>query len=155
MRYEDVSEEVVELFNTVRKNDFPELVNAHFKLIYSTKKSKSAGRYIVARIRKLNELARFFTSDVETGDDGFDYCIEIDKNIWEKLDPADRYRIIRHELYHCEVNFDKKIPYGLRGHEVETFYDEIEAEQHKNGDPKWNERIGYIAESVYDPDSNE
>jgi hypothetical protein len=81
----------------------------------------------------------------------YDYVMYIDKNVWYSLSEDDQKRVAFHEFCHCAVDFEKKNPYGLRGHAIETFYEEIE---NSKDDPYWRERVSNIAESVHDPENN-
>lgn len=149
MKFEDVGESVEKLFQEVLKKDFPELTQCTFKLIFRTKKQMVDGKYGVACLKKMNEFARFLSSAETDTEEGYDYAIIIDKNIYSVLDKADQYRILRHELRHCVVDYEKKDPYKTRGHSVEDFYEDIEIEAKLGGDPRWMERIGVVCESVY------
>ena len=149
MKFEDVPQSVIDLFDRVLKADFLELTDCKFKLVYRNKKQSSDGKYVIATIKKMNEFARFLSSAETNDEDGYDYSVIIDKNVFEKLDEKDKYRILRHELRHAVVDYEKADPFKLRGHTVETFYEDIDIEAKPGGDPRWMERVSVIAESVY------
>lgn len=151
-KYEDVENDVVELFEkVVDEYHFNNVADARFKLVYRNKKKGSRNFITIAEICSTSEMVRFLTSkEVE---DGYDYIIIIDKNIWEALDEKDRIRVLRHELRHCDVVVNDKtgtITYGTRKHTVEDFYEDIEIEAQPDGDSRWKERISATAESIYE-----
>jgi hypothetical protein len=152
MKFEDVSEDVNKLFESVREEYFPELEGAYFKLIFRNKKKVSDGSFVVAEIKKLGELNKFFSSAEIDREDGYDYAIIIDKNVYNNLHEDDKKRVLRHELRHCSVNHEKKQPYSTRRHTIEDFYEDVELESQPGGDPRWHERIGDICASIYDED---
>jgi len=145
LRYEPVPENTVNLCEYIRVENFPVLDGARVMYIFDNKKKTSGGRIVVARIKKMNDEMKFLAMN----DMGmtFDYCMFIDKNVWGELDKEDRKRIAFHEFCHCDVNMEKKNPYGIRDHEIQGFYDEHDF---NSDDLRWNERVAVIAESVYD-----
>jgi hypothetical protein len=147
IRFEDVGDEVVELVGKVKQEYFPELRSAQIKVFYDTKKRMSGGNVVLARIQKTNELQRHLTIDESGSDFGYDYFMYLDKLIWDNSTESDKIRIIRHTIQYADVDMEKKNPYGIRGCEIETFYDEIKRNE---DDPKWQDRLKSIAESLYD-----
>lgn len=152
MKYEDVPQSVEDIFVEVRDDVFPELAGARIKLTYCLKPRKTGEAYKIATIQKLNELDRYFSADEADSEEGFDYVIIIDKLVWEECSREDQVRIMRHELRHTNVDFDKKMPYGLRKHDYEDFVDDMEIELQPGGDPRWHERLGDIASQVHERD---
>jgi predicted metallopeptidase len=80
-----------------------------------------------------------------------DYILYLDKLVFEHISELDKVRVIRHELQHCDVDFEKKAPYGIRDHEITDFFEEI---QKNADDPRWCERVDTIAESLYDKEES-
>jgi len=150
MKFEDVSQDVIDLFEKVKEEYFPELEGAYFKLIFRTKKKSSNGTIVVGEIKKLGELNKFFSSAEIDREDGYDYAIILDKNIYNVLHEDDKKRVLRHELRHCSVDHDKKQPYSTRSHTIEDFYEDVELEAMPGGDPRWMERVSDICSSIYD-----
>ena len=148
MRYEPVTDEVNDLCANIRMERFEQLFEANFICVFDNKKKTSDGKIVVARIKKMNDELKFFT--MEDNGEKYHYIIFIDKEVWNVLEDNDKTRVITHELYHCEIDFDKKNPYGLRDCEIQTFYQEIEDNRE---DPQWAERINVVAESIYDPEN--
>lgn len=145
-RFEDVSIDVVNFFNDVRRKYFPQLVNAKFKLVFDLKKRTSGGKLVLARIQKTNDLLRHLTRDEAQDDSGYDYIVYIDKVYWENTPEIDRERGMRHEMRHCEVDIENEQPYQLKEHDIEDFDDEIKLNQ---DDTKWRERVAMLIEDIY------
>jgi hypothetical protein len=149
-KFEDVSENVYEMMKNVIKEHFPELVNARFKILFSTKKKTSGGKICFAWIQKTNDLIRHLTTEEADSEDGYDYIIYIDKLIWDNIEETDRIRLMRHELRHTHVDLESSSnPYKIRGHSIEDFYSEIELNK---DDPRWAQRVAVVAESLYSRD---
>ncbi len=149
-RYEDVSEYVTALVDRVQTQWFPELARARFKILFDTKRRKSRGNWILARIQRTNEILRHLTKEEARSEVGFDYLLYLDKALWEAIEEKDRIRIVRHELRHCFYDLESKgSPYKLVGHDVEDFLSEIDLNK---DDPRWRERCAAVAASLYDTD---
>lgn len=146
MRYEEATPEVVQLVDAIADKYFKELVNVKFKCVFDTKKKKSKGAFVFARVVKVNDFVMFLVTD------DFDYVIIFDKNIWNAIQDIDKERIVRHELRHCFVDNEKDDPCRLVGHDMEDFYEEAELNK---DDPKWAQRVATIAETIYSKDDEE
>jgi hypothetical protein len=146
MRYEDVTQDVNDLLNSIIKEHFPNLINARFKCVFDTKKKMKGGKFTFAYIKKVNDFITFLANDE------FDYVAVFDKNIWNAIQPSDRTRVARHELRHCFIDGEADDPYKLVDHEIEDFYDEIILNA---DDPKWSQRVAAVAESVYARDKED
>jgi hypothetical protein len=145
-RFENVDQETVDFIREIIGKDFERLVNAKIKILFDTKKRKSGGNYTLGRMQKANDLIRTLTFD-ETEDEGYDYILYLDKVVWSSIDEKDKERLVRHELCHCDVDFEKDNPYALKDHEITDFYSEIE---YNKDDPRWAERIAVVAEQIYE-----
>ena len=129
-RFEDVSEYVVALVDRVQGQWFPELARARFKVLFDTKRRKSRGNWVLARIQRTNEVMRHLTKEEARSEVGYDYILYLDKAVWEAIDEKDRLRIVRHELRHCFYDIETTTtPYKLVGHDVEDFSDGDRAQQ--------------------------
>jgi len=146
MRFEDATNDVNALVSKIIDEQFPNLEGAVIKVLFDTKKRKTGGRYVIGRIKKANDEIKALAMSSE----GIppDYVLFLDKNVWQVLSDRDKERVVFHELCHCEVNFDSENQYRVRDHEIQGFYAEIDFNQDDN---RWSERIGLVAESVYDP----
>jgi len=151
MRFEDATSDIYKLLDEIIECNFGTLTAAKFIILFDTKKRKNGGKYTIGRIKKANDELKALAMD-DTGIPP-DYIMFLDKNIFDVLEDKDKIRIVKHELYHTDVNFESDTnQYKIKDHEVNTFYSEIEENV---DDPQWAERIGAIAESVYDPENEE
>lgn len=147
LRYEEVSEKVMDMLRELRAKYFPELRNAKIKALFDLKKRKSGGRLVLARILKTNDLIRHLTKDEVEAIEGYDYIITLDKLCWDNIDEADRTRILRHELRHAFFDIESENdPYKLVTHSISDFYEEVELNK---DDPRWRERVGMLVEDIY------
>lgn len=145
MRFENATEDVRDLMNELIKENFPELTNAKIKPIFDLKKRTSKGGIVLGRFQKVNDLDKLLTEDEV--EDGFDYFLYVDKKAWEMAEDEDKVRLIRHELRHSDVDLDLDKPYGLRGHDIEDFEEEIRL----NGDNmRWAQRLADITRVAYE-----
>jgi hypothetical protein len=148
LRYEEVTEEVMDLLKEVRSEYFPELKNAKIKMLFDLKKRSSGGRITLGRIMKTNDLLRLLTIDRVDPIEGYDYIITLDKTCWDVIEKADRERIVRHELRHAYFDIDsEENPYKLVDHSILDFYEELDANK---DDPRWRERVGSLTDGIYE-----
>ncbi len=148
LRYDEVSDHVLDLLREVKSNDFPELVNARIKVLFDLKKRKSGGMIVLARIIKTNDLIRHLTRNGADHHEGYDYIVTLDKKCWENITDLDRIKILRHELRHTFFDIESEDnPYKLLNHSVSDFYEEVEL--NKN-DPRWRERVATLTEDIYE-----
>lgn len=148
MRFEDVTQDVIDTYNEVQNTWFPELNNAKVKLLFDTKKSSYGNSVILAKIKKANELEKHLSRDEAEVVTGYDYILVVDKICWEQVaTPQDKTRIIRHELRHTYVDSDSEDPYRITKHDFEDFLTEIELNKE---DPSWASRCAGILSSIYD-----
>ena len=144
-RYEDVTLAEYTILREIRESLFSELSGAEIKLVFDTKKKKSGGKIVLARIKKPSEVEKFLCVDP------VDYIIFLDQNAWMLSDQDDRIRLMRHELRHTDVDPAAKKPYKLRAHTVEDFYTEISLNQNK---PRWAEELALMVDMKYDEDKD-
>ncbi len=147
-RFEEAVTEVTDKVNYIIRNKFPQLETCKIEVVMDTRKRKSGGKYVLVKLDKTTPMVRHLSAD-NTYPDGIDYILTIDKQVYFELNDHDRERIIAHGLYHSDCDFEKDIPYGVRKPTVQTFYEEIQANQ---DDARWAERLGVMAESIYDRD---
>jgi len=145
MRFTEVDSETVTFIDNV-KQQFPEIASATIKSLFSNKKKKSQGRYVLAWIQRTNDLTKLLSAD-NIITEGYDYILFIDELLWDNMDEKDRERLIRHELCHIEVDLEANNPYKIKDHEITDFYSEVE---YNKDDPRWAERLATMADSLYD-----
>jgi len=146
IRYEDVGQQVQSVFESIRNQHFPELTNAKVKIVFDLKKRVSDGKIILGKIKRTNELEKFFTVEEAGSMDGYDYILFLDKKAWELGTPEDHVRLVRHELRHTSVDDSNDKPYRLRGHTIEDFHEEVELNR---DDPRWAERLAITVQDAY------
>ncbi|MBA4417700.1 MAG: hypothetical protein C0392_07290 [Syntrophus sp. (in: bacteria)] len=153
LRYEEVTDDVLDMLRGVQAQHFPELRNAKIKVLFDLKKRTSGGRITLGRIMKTNDLLRHLTIDKAEAMEGFDYIITLDKICWETINNDDKMRIIRHELRHTYFDIDSEDnPYKILDHSISDFYEELERNQ---DDPRWRERVATVTEDIYEQKKEE
>lgn len=153
LRYEEVTDDVMEMLRDIRAQDFAELRNAKIKVLFDLKKRSSGGRITLGRIMKTNDLLRLLTIDRVDPIEGYDYIITLDKVCWEAIETSDKVRVIRHELRHAYFDIDsEENPYKIVDHSILDFYEELETNKE---DPRWRERVGALTEDIYEQKKEE
>lgn len=151
MTYTDVDSATLDLFNEV-KEEFPDVADAKFKVVFRDKKKGNDTRIIFAEICRFSPLVKHITTEIpEYEEDGLHYCVIIDQIAWECFSEQERRLILFHELCHCAVDFKEsgEVVYGLRDHEVQDFYAVIKKAQ-ELGDPEWSRRCAEVAVARHD-----
>lgn len=149
-RFIDVTPEVEEMIDEVRAQWFPQYGAAMIKPMFDLRKQTRNGKFVFGKLKKANDFDRFLTQEETDREEGYDYFMFLDGNIWDSLDKDDQVRIIRHELRH--ILFDpeaRSAQWKIAPHDIEDFIDEVEINK---DDPRWGERVAEIASQVYDPD---
>ena len=153
LRYEEVTEKAFDMLKDVKIRDFSELKNAKIKVLFDLKKRKSGGRIVLGRIMKTNDLIRHLTKDEVEAMEGYDYIITLDKMCWDNITDNDRIRILRHELRHTFFDTESEDdPHKLLSHSISDFYEEVELNR---DDPRWRDKIGSLAEGIYEQQKEE
>ncbi len=153
LRYEEVTEDVWQLFREVKSQYFSELKNAKIKLLFDKKKRMSGGRIVLGRIMLTNDLLRHLTKGEAQTVEGYDYIITLDRTGWELITREDRIRILRHELRHASFEPDSENrPYRLLDHSFQDFYEEVEL---NSDDPRWRERVATLVNDIYEQQKEE
>jgi hypothetical protein len=148
IRYEEASQEAVDLLNGVQNLHFPELKNAKIALLYDLKKVTKGGKVMLGQIKKPNDLIRHFTKDEAIAIEGYDYIIILDKVCFENVPETDRIRILRHELRHTFYDIESEDnPYKLVDHDIMDFYAEVELNK---DDPRWSQRCATLTADIYE-----
>ena len=98
-----------------------ELIKPFF---YFKKKMKN-GRTVFAYIRKASDFEKLLLNNVAT-----EYLLFVDGNIWPELGEDDRIRLIRHELRHILIDYDKEgePKYLMADHNLIDFREDYEIE---------------------------
>jgi len=149
MRYEDVNDELVEVFLNTIEERFPQYDHLKFKLIFDTKKRIKAGKVILATIELASDKIRFFSKD-NLAIEGYDYVLVVDKKAWELSSEKDKVRILSHELRHVVV--DEKDKLKIRDHEINDFHAEVKLNA---DDPEWLRKLTTLVEDIYTQEKEE
>jgi hypothetical protein len=144
LRYEDVGDDVLQVFFDVMEERFPQYQYLNFKLVYDLKKRVKGGKVTLASIELASAKIKYFSQD-EKAAEGYDYVLFLDKKAWELSQPADKKRLISHELRH--VLIDENGSPKIVGHEIEDFYEEIILNK---DDPEWTRKLVRLVSDVYD-----
>ena len=145
-KFEDVPENVEQMMNDIIKDSFPTLLNAKIKMLFLMNKKTSGGHMVLGTMNKATPRENYLTSS-DTGDDGVNYIMMLDGNVFHSLDVEDQKRLIRHELNHAHIDLEAKDPYKVVGHEIEDFFKEVE---YNKDEPRWKDRVFDIAEQIYE-----
>ena len=143
--YSEVTDiDLRKLIDDIVEKDFHNLTGCVIEPIFLNKKKKSKGKYQLATLTKPNPLVKHIFGSINGNE--IDYILFIDIELYYELDDIDKILIISHALEFADVDNEKDNPYGLRGAEVETFYDEIERTKEY---PQWQQKHQDIAEAFY------
>ena len=143
-RFDEVNDDVVEVFLEVVEERFPAFGQLKFKLIFDTKRRIKQGEIILASVEVASEKIKFFSKD-DVAVDGYDLVIILDKKAWELANNSDRKRIMSHELRHVLIDEQGKIK--LIPHDVSDF----RIEQKLNADdPDWKFKMATLVNDIYE-----
>ena len=148
-RYEDVAQDVKDLFYKLVEDRFPVHNGTRFMLVFDTKKRMRQGKLILASIETTNDKTRFLTSSNDNPD-GFDYLVVIDKLAWETASVEDRARILSHEL--CHAYIDEKGKYKIIDHDIQDFLAEIKRNE---ATPDWGTKLTALVGAIYEQKSDQ
>lgn len=144
-RYTQADDDCLELLARVRKDFFPGLKNARFLVLMDDRSVVRQGRAEFARVTKASDVIRCLTGHL--ADEGADYVLFLDQQVWLTIGNRDRIRLLRHELQHCFHDPDAKgNPCKLIGHDVEDFVQELERNA---DDPQWWDRLTQAWKKAY------
>lgn len=104
------------------------LIEARILYLFTDKPKQSKGQSVLATASKLDAVKRWMTSDMDGGDDGYDFLLMFDSKAWAVLEADQRRALVDHELCHCQkgINDDGSPKWWIRGHDVEEFAAVIE-----------------------------
>lgn len=89
--------------------------------VYRDQASKSKGKTVLAKARKISGLNAFVANAEMVQRDFF--VVEVAEDTWDQLDAAQQRALVDHELVHCKVEFDEEgtPQLSIRGHDIEEF----------------------------------
>ncbi len=145
MRYEDASENLVEVYLQVAEERFPTTcANLNIKLIFDTKRRVRQGKLVLASIEIANEKIKYFTKN-DVNVDGVDYVLIVDRKAWELADDKNKIRLLSHELRHVFVDEDGKRK--LVPHDIEDFVVEVKL---NTDNPDWATKLVTLVADIYE-----
>lgn len=145
MRYEDASENLVEVYLKVAEERFPNTcANLNIKLIFDTKKRVSRGKLVLASVEIASAKIKYFTKHEVAVGDGVDYVLIVDQKAWELASEESKVRLISHELRH--VFIDENGKHKLLPHDIEDFAVEVKL---NTDDPDWGLKLATLVADVY------
>lgn len=106
-----------------------QLRDATILYLFTNKESKRQGKIVAAKTTKCSPLERYLSSgEVRSVDDGADFTIVFDEELWASHDQAWRVACVDHELTHCslKVTDDGEETWAIRPHDVEEFVEVVE-----------------------------
>lgn len=110
-----------------RVDQHKNLAHVRVEYVWRPDASKSKGRLILAKARKIGGLNAFLANvdaiDVVDEPNQPFFVIEVAADTWEKLTADQRIALVDHELCHCVVDFDAdgNPAMSMRGHDLEEF----------------------------------
>lgn len=122
--FKDASE-TMPLIEEIMQKYFPSYDLGLLRPYFYYKEKKIKGRTAMAYIRRSTEFEKCLlkSKDIE-------YILMLDGNIWPELHDEDRKRLVRHELRHIYIDFDKEgePKYGISDHDLIDFRDDYKLE---------------------------
>jgi len=146
--FSPVNYDTKQLVERVIKEHFRYLETASIEILFDQKKRKSNGNYVLASLKRPDDLTKFFTSKIANNGQGYDYILIIDENVFDVLEYQDKLSIIRFALQHADIDLESDTPYKLRKPDIQTFSEEL---KDNNTDFTWMMRVQVVAESIYNP----
>ena len=152
MKYEHVPEHILEMYEKIRSQHFPHLVNAKILFLINKKKMVHKGNIALGKMVKPSELVKFLSKN-EAPEYGYDYIMLLDQKLIAHCDDIDIKRVLRHELRHTFFDSDSiRSPYKLIDHDFSDFYAEVDLNQ---DDPTWTKRVSQTVSLMYDQEKDE
>lgn len=105
------------------------LADIRVEFVFRDKASKSNGKIVLGKARKVTGLNAFVARRTEDGEDtgGEEFfVIELAHDEWRSMSLRQKRALVDHELMHCTITFDEdtnEIKLGMRAHDIEEFAD--------------------------------
>ena len=152
MKYDDVPENIIEIYEKVKARHFPHLANAKILLLINKKKMMQKGNLILGKIAKPTELVRYLSRN-EAPEYGYDYILLLDSKLVKHCEEIDIERVLRHELRHTFFDSDSITnPYKLVDHDFSDFHVEVELNK---DDPTWAQRVSQTMSLIYEQEKEQ
>lgn len=148
MRYEDAGQKEYDLMNELIEAYFQEAKQTKVKILFDTRRKVTKGKIRLGELQKTNDLIRHLTQDQAQSLEGFDYIIVLDEVCWKEVcTDEDKVKLMRHELRHMNIDWEKSNPYGLRPHDIEDFVEEVKL---NSDDVDWAQRVAQFTSTIYE-----
>ncbi len=151
MKYEEVPDNILEMYETIKLKHFPYLTNAKILFLINKKKMMKKGNIVLGKMMKPSELVKYLSRN-EAPEDGYDYIMLLDSKLIKHCEDTDIERVMRHELRHTFFDSESKTPYKLVDHDFSDFYDEVELNK---DDPAWAKRVSHTVFLIYEQEKDE
>lgn len=125
--------QVAEIADKLIVEHHERLAGVKIEYVFRRKHTKSHGRVVYGKCRKVGALAAFLAADPPPGEfvdcsDVALFVVEIAYDMWEMMTESERVALVDHELCHAAVTYDAEgdARLAIRGHDVEEFAEIIE-----------------------------
>lgn len=155
-KYFDCGETVKQAYEEVLETHFksdPSIREAKIRFIYYSKQKKQRGNVIFAYMHKPSDFESYLDSRSDKNGEPANYFMFIDYYVWNNIDKEYRLRLMRHELRHIDIDYDKNgdLVFGLKDHDVQDFEVDMDYElNQENGDPKWGKVLLEASINAYE-----
>lgn len=146
IRYEEAPSQIYGLMNEIIQEHFQYLQDAKILIILDKKKRVVKKKMSLGFMKLTNDMLRYLSIEPNDLLYGYDYIMRLDRAAVTLATPEYLYKLMRHELRHCEFNEEKEKPWGIRTHDIEDFSDEIELNK---DDPHWAYKLALQIEGYY------
>ena len=150
-KYADCNSSVSKIYESVLdkyfKND-PCIKDANVRFIYYSKLRRSRGKEVYAFVKKPSDFESYL--DSRTAGEPSNYFMFIDYYLWNNLPDEYKERLMRHEVRHFDIDFNKDgdMVFGLKDHDFADFEVDMDIESKPGGDPKWHSTLAEISEKA-------
>ena len=136
---ESVKQAYKEALETYFKDD-PTIREAKIRFIFYSKQKKVRGNVAFAYVKKPSDFESYLDSRSDPNGEPANYFMFIDYYVWNNIEKEYQLRLMRHELRHIDIDYDKNgdLVFGLKDHDFQDFEVDIDYENNQeDGDVKW------------------
>lgn len=148
-RYTDAPKDCTDLAESIINehfNDLRSLSHSKIKLLLDSKKVMHNGKLVLGKCQKPNEMVKHFTIPETKDAEGYQYIISLDRVGWDVMNPADKTRLLRHELRHVGMVDDDNPKTSINPHNIEDFVEEVTLNV---DDPDWARKVAKKVLAIY------
>ena len=152
MKFENIPDHIMEMYENIKAKYFPHLVNTKILLLINKSKMMQKGNIVLGKIVKPSDLVKYLSRN-EAPEDGYDYIMLLDSKLLKYCDEIDIERVLRHELRHTFFDSDSITnPYKLVDHDFSDFHAEVELNK---DDPTWTQRVSQSVSLMYEQEKDQ